>query len=988
MHLISNHKIMNTLEQLKSNKIAKALVKFSKYFEGEIKTEDAYRLMYASDAGLYHMIPDAVVYPKSEKDLINLVIFSKQNETSLIPRSAGTSLGGQCVGNGIIVDVSRFMTNIIEFNAEQKWIKVQPGVIRDDLNAFLKPYGLYFGPNTSTSNRAMIGGMVGNNSSGSYSIKYGTTRENVKSIRGVLSDGSVSIFEELEIEDFREKARGTSLESAIYRQIAFELSHPLTQEQIKKEYPDKNVTRRNTGYAIDQLLDSDVFEQSEKPFNFSKMLCGSEGTLMLFSEITLQLVPLPSENIALICAHFDDLDKSLNGAVEAMKLNPNQCELMDKIILDCTKDNILQAQNRFFIKGDPAAILMIEVEEKENSSLIDEIEKMIHCLESKKLIYDHTVLYGNDIKKALHLRASGLGVLQNIQSEHKPLEFVEDTAVAIDKLPEYIKDFEQIMKHNNTESVYYAHAGAGELHIRPKVNLKTKEGVAHFRKIAEESAHLVKKYNGSLSGEHGDGRVRSEFIPIVLGPRNYELLKRIKNTWDPLNIFNPGKIVYPDKMDSNLKHFIETPFQSPKVVMNFEKEGSFLQALEKCSGSGDCRKTEITGGTLCPSYMATRNEKDTTRARARILRDYIVYGDKNIFNNSDIKEVLDLCLSCKACVSECPSSVDMASIKASYLNEYLKQNPAHFSHRVFAHFSKISKKIAPFALIVNFVNQNPFLNWLPKRIMKLNSKRSLPIYSAQTFEKWINKKHKNLILKKAPIYILCDEFTNYLDSEIAQKVILVLKKLNIDFSVLPVMDSARSLISKGFLDEAKVVINNNLEELKKYIDENAIVIGIEPSSILGFKDDYKRLVNTSNKAFLENISKNVMTIEEFISNQIDKNLIPQSIFTDQNKEILYHGHCHQKSLSKTEFALKMLNFPKNYLAKEIPSGCCGMAGSFGFEQIDLSFQIGELVLFPTIRKASDDVIIAASGTSCRHQIKDGLSKRAYHPIEIFYEAII
>jgi len=978
---------MTTLEQLKDNKLAKALNKFSKYFEGEIHTEDAFRLMYASDAGLYHMIPDAVVYPKSEKDLINLVIFAKQNETNLIPRTAGTSLGGQCVGNGIVVDVSRFMTNIIEFNAEEKWIKVQPGVIRDDLNVFLKPFGLHFGPNTSTSNRAMIGGMVGNNSSGSYSIKYGTTRENVSSVKGVLSDGSIAVFEDLETEDFREKTRGTTLENAIYRQIAFELSHPLTQEHIKKEFPEKNVTRRNTGYAVDQLLDSDVFEQSDKPFNFSKLLCGSEGTLMLFSEITLKLVPLPTENIALICAHFDDLDKSLNGAVEAMKLHPNQCELMDKIILDCTKDNILQAQNRFFIKGDPAAILMIEVEQKENSSLSEEIEKMIHCFESKNLIYDHTVLYGNDIKKALHLRASGLGVLQNIQSESKPLEFVEDTAVAIDKLPEYIKDFEQIMVNNSTESVYYAHAGAGELHIRPKVNLKTKEGVAHFRKIAEESAHLVKKYNGSLSGEHGDGRVRSEFIPIVLGPRNYELLKRIKNTWDPLNIFNPGKIVNPDKMDANLKHFVETPYQSPEVVMNFEKEGSFLQALEKCSGSGDCRKTEVIGGTLCPSYMATRNEKDTTRARARILRDYIVYGDKEVFNNSNIKEVLDLCLSCKACISECPSSVDMASIKASYLNEYLKHNPATFSHRVYANFYKISKKIAPFAPLLNIINQNPLLNWLPKKIMKLNSRRSLPIYSHQTFEHWVQKKHKDLISKNASVYLLCDEFSNYLDSEIAQKVLLVLKKLNIEFSVLPVMDSARSFISKGFLEEAKITINQNLEELKHLVQEDAIIIGIEPSSILGFKDDYKRLVNANNKEFLENISKNTMTIEEFIAYQIDNNLISQDLFTEEKLEILYHGHCHQKSLSKTDFALKMLNFPKNYLAKEIPSGCCGMAGSFGFEQIDLSFQIGDLVLFPSIRKASDKTIISASGTSCRHQIKDGVSKKAFHPIEIFYNAL-
>jgi FAD/FMN-containing dehydrogenase/Fe-S oxidoreductase len=965
--------------------VLKKLNKFKAYFDGDVFTDDKMRILYSTDASLYRKLPLAVVYPKTNQDLKNIVLFCNNNKTSIIPRTAGTSLGGQCVGDGIVVDVSRYMNKILEINPEEKYATVQPGVVRDELNIALKPYNLHFGPNTSTSNRAMIGGMVGNNSSGSFSIKYGTTRENVLSVKGYLSDASDAEFKDLTTNEFRSKCHGTSLESAIYRQIAFELNHPVTQSEIDKEFPKAGVTRRNTGYAVDFLLNTEPFHRGYESFNFSKMLCGSEGTLMLFSEIKVKLVDAPTEKIALICAHFDSLESSLKAAVEAMKLAPNQCELMDKAILDCTKDNIAQSKNRFFIQGDPAAILMIEVEEKEDKTLEAQIAEMESQL--AQLSTANSILYGNDIKKALQLRAAGLGVLQNMKGEERPVEFVEDTAVHIEDLPDYIRDFNQMIKDLGTTSVFYAHAGAGELHTRPKVNLKTDEGRKKFRAIAEASAHLVKKYNGSLSGEHGDGLVRAEFIPIVLGQRNYELFRRIKKTWDVNNIFNPGKIVDAPPMDENLREEYASNADKIKTIFSFEKEGSLIKAAEKCSGSGDCRKTSIIGGTLCPSYQATGEEENSTRARANMLREFLTHQDSiQGLNHQEVYDVLKLCLSCKACISECPSSVDMAALKSEFLYQYHKSNPLTKIEKSTAGFYKISTLISPFAFITNIAQSLPLISHTIKYFSGIDQRRSLPKYSIQSFEKWYKKLPVTSEKSQNKVYLYIDEFTNYLDAEIGKKTYLLLTKLGIEVEVLPFMDSSRSLISKGFLEEAQKNVNEFIAQIKDIADNDIPIIGIEPSAIFGFRDDYHRLINEELKSTLDTISKKTFLIEEFLSDFFSKNPDLKSEFTDTKKDIVYHGHCHQKSLSSSQFAIDILNFPENFSAKEIPSGCCGMAGSFGYEHYDLSMKIGELVLFPAVRNEKDKAI-CASGTSCRHQIKDATKKKSRHPIEILYDAL-
>lgn len=965
--------------------ILKKLNKFKAYFEGDVFTDDKMRILYSTDASLYRKLPMAVVYPKSNQDLKNIVLFCNNNNTSIIPRTAGTSLGGQCVGDGIVVDVSRYMNKILEINPEEKYAIVQPGVVRDELNIALKPYKLHFGPNTATSNRAMIGGMTGNNSSGSYSIKYGTTRENVLAIKGYLSDASDVEFKALTTNEFRSKCHGTSLESGIYRQIAFELNHPVTQSEIDKEFPKAGVTRRNTGYAVDFLLNTEPFHRGYESFNFSKMLCGSEGTLMLFSEIKVKLVDAPTEKIALICAHFDSLESSLKAAVEAMKLAPNQCELMDKAILDCTKDNIAQSKNRFFIQGDPAAILMIEVEEKEDRTLEAQIAEM-----ENQLVHFSTtnsILYGNDIKKALQLRAAGLGVLQNMKGEERPVEFVEDTAVHIEDLPDYIRDFNQMIKALGTTSVFYAHAGAGELHTRPKVNLKTDEGRKKFRAIAEASAHLVKKYNGSLSGEHGDGLVRAEFIPIVLGQRNYELFRRIKKTWDVNNIFNPGKIVDAPPMDENLREEYASDADKIQTIFSFEKEGSLIKAAEKCSGSGDCRKTSVIGGTLCPSYQATGEEEHSTRARANMLREFLTHQDSmQGLNHQEVYDVLKLCLSCKACISECPSSVDMAALKSEFLYHYHKSNPLSKIEKSTAAFYKLSKLISPFAFITNIAQSLPLISHTIKYFSGIDRRRSIPKYSIQSFEKWYKQQPSPSKPSQDKVYLYIDEFTNYLESEIGKKAYLLLNKLGVEVIVLPFNDSSRSLISKGFLEEAKKNVNEFIAQINDIADNDIPLIGIEPSAILGIRDDYHRLVNIELKSDLEKISAKTFLIEEYLANMFKNQPELKSKFDSEAKEIVYHGHCHQKSLSSSQFALDILNFPENYSAKEIPSGCCGMAGSFGYEHYDLSMKIGELILFPAVRSEKNKAI-CASGTSCRHQIKDGTNKKAIHPVEILYEAL-
>ncbi len=965
------------------------LQKLASTLKGDLFFDKTMRTLYATDASSYRELPLAVAIPKTKQDLMLLIHFALDHNTSLIPRTAGTSLAGQVVGSGIIVDVSKYFNQIIELNKEEGWVRVQPGVIRDELNLFLKPYNLFFGPETSTANRAMIGGMVGNNSCGSNSVVYRSTREHLIEVTALLSDGTETVFKSISTDDFHAKCELGNLEGNIYKSIRSLLSNYDNQVEIRKEFPKKSVERRNTGYAIDLLVEMDPFTAGGENFNFCSLIAGSEGTLALITEIKLNVVPAPPKETGLLCVHFNTVDESLHANLIGLKYNPSASELIDHYILECTKENKEQMQNRFFVQGDPGAILVIEFVKETREEILALTNAVEADMRAAGLGYHFPVLVGADTKKIWTLRKAGLGLLSILPGDEKAVPVIEDTAVDVADLPNYIRDFNEILKKHGLHAVHYAHAGSGEIHLRPIINLKTKEGNQLFRTIAEEVATLVKKYDGSLSGEHGDGRLRGEFIKQMVGEKNYALLKQVKATWDPNNIFNPNKIVDTPSMNSMLRYEPGQITPEFETIFRFHKQ-DILQHAEQCNGSGDCRKTNLSGGTMCPSYMATRNEKDTTRARANILREFLTHSTKeNRYDHKEIYDVMSLCLSCKACKSECPSNVDMAKLKAEFLQHYYDANGVTLRSKLIANFTATAKlgSIAP--SIYNFVMGNAITGAAIKALSGFAIKRSMPTISKQTLKAWYLKKYIAPVNPIKQIYVFCDEFTNYNDAEIGIKAIQLLTALNYEVIIPKHEESGRTWLSKGLVRKAKLIANKNIEFLGSLVTEANPIVGLEPSAILTFRDEYPDLASDTNLVQAKQLAKNSFFIDEFLAREIEIGNIKKEQFTQEQKSILLHGHCQQKAVGNLADSVKVLSFPANYKVETIPSGCCGMAGSFGYEKehYEVSMNIGELVLFPKVRANKDTCTIAAPGTSCRHQIKDGTGAHALHTVEVLFEAL-
>ena len=955
--------------------------------EGELYIDPLHKAIYATDASVYRKIPLAVACPKTKTDIKTLIAFAREHRISLVPRTAGTSLAGQCVGEGIIVDVSRHFTNIIAIDEKKRTVTVEPGVIRDELNAALLPCGLFFGPNTSTSNRCMIGGMTGNNSSGTTSIQYGVTRDKVISVEAVLSDGSEVTFRPLTEEEFDKKTALPTLEGKIYKTLADLLKAPGVAENIEKNYPKPEIHRRNTGYAIDALIQMQPFTPRGEPFNLCKLIAGSEGTLAFLTKITLQLDPLPPEHSVMVATHFSTVEACCQAVVPLMKHNLYTCEMMDNIILDCTRNNITQAPNRFFIEGDPKAILMLELRDNNPQKLQEQHALLIKTLEETQLSYAYPSLYNDDIQKALELRKAGLGLLGNMTGDKKAVACIEDTAVALEDLAAYIGEFSALMKKYGQEAVYYAHAGAGELHLRPILNLKKGADVSLFRQITTGVAQLVKKYNGALSGEHGDGIVRSEFIKMMIGEENYHLLRQIKTAFDPHHIFNPGKITAPLPMDDSLRY--QPGREEPEIAtaMDFSDSLGILRAAEKCNGSGDCRKTHHASGAMCPSYHATRNEKDTTRARANALREFLTHSEKsNRFNHRELKEVFDLCLSCKACSSECPSNVDAAALKAEFLYQYRKANGATLPDSVFAYYTRLNALGSLVPGLFNAAFSNKFTGGLLKKILKIAPERTFPRIERTHFNRFL-KSQQSAPPSGRKVILYIDEFTRYSETGIGKDAIELLCRLGYELSVY-YGESGRTFISRGFLKQARKAANRNIQRLQHRVSEAVPIVGIEPSAILSFRDEYLRLADDKKAA--KYIAQHALLIEEFLAGEIKKGYITAARFTKASKKIKFHGHCHQKALSNQKCTFDILNLPENYTVTISTTGCCGMAGSFGYEKqhYDISMQVGALKLFPEVSRTEASVIIAANGTSCRHQLMDGTGKAAQHPVSILKEALV
>jgi FAD/FMN-containing dehydrogenase/Fe-S oxidoreductase len=1020
-------------------------------FEGDLYFDEspehtAQRILYATDASVYQEMPVAVAIPRTVADIKRLLRFAKQYgqagaSVGLIPRAAGTSLAGQVVGNGIVVDISKHFGQILEVNAQERWVRVQPGVIRDDLNAFLKPHGLLFGPETSTASRAMIGGMIGNNSCGLHSIIWGTTRDHLLEVRAVLSDGSEVTFGALTRPEFDAKCRGENvvspLEQQLYVQFRDWLSNDTIQQHIRAGYPKPTVTRRNTGYALDALVE--FWEEGEKEerderdnalavntslspsslssfsppqFNFAKLIAGSEGTLCFITEARLNLLPLPPAETALVCAHFDTIRQSLEANLVALDHGCSASELVDDYILQLTKTNIEQMKNRHFVEGDPKAILMVEFFGDSRAEVTARAEAFVADLRSKALGYAYPTLFDEDTKKPWALRKAGLSIMYNIPGDEKPANVIEDTAVDVRDLPDYIDELDRMAWENHGLKLEYsAHAGAGEIHVLPLINLKSSAGRTTFRNLLMDTAQLVKKYGGSLSGEHGDGRLRGECIAFMLGAENYQLCKDVKALWDPQNTFNPGKVVDTPPMNESLRSEADRVIEAPQTVFDFSAVGGILELAEKCSGSGDCRKTEVSGGTMCPSYMATRRERDTTRARANILRHFYSNRSKpTSYDYETVKDVLDLCLSCKACSSECPSSVDMTRMKAEFTQQQYREQGIPLRARLVGNFTRLMSMASLTPWAYNAIYNTPALRRAANRAVGFHPDRTMPELASTTLRKWWweQKKEENERIERdrrkhnalatsagfvkasiGEVLIFADEFTNYNDVEVGRKAIQLIQRLGYTVTLPDHVESGRTYLSKGLVDDARQIAIRNVTLLKDIVTDDRPLVGLEPSAILTFRDEYPNLVPAELKADAQRIAQNTFLFEEWLARESSNSRVDRSLFTSRPKQVVVHGHCHQKALSSMEPVKTVLSLPANYTVQLIPSGCCGMAGSFGYEaeHYDLSMQIGELVLFPAIRKTTDEVIISAAGTSCRHQIKDGTHRRAQHPAEILFDAL-
>ena len=1044
-------------------------------------TDSLHKIAYATDASVYREIPYGVACPETVEDVRKLMALAREKGIDLIPRAGGTSIAGQVVGSGIVADISKHWNKILEINAEERWARVQPGVVRDELNIALKPYGLFFSPETSTSNRCCIGGMFGNNSCGTHSLVYGSTRHHVIAAKGVLTDGSVEEFKDYKIKELEErfgekfwgKASNETLIERVYAQLINFALDEKTAKLIAEHYPDKELKRRSCGYAIDEVIErlcqsdptpTPPLEREgnrEGSINLCKLLAGSEGTLAFITEITVSLDPLPPKEIMVVCGHCDTLEKSFEANLVALRhvvgvaspttpqrleaLPPTgvtAVELMDGDILEPSKGNAEQLKNRFFVEGDPAALLITELRAETREELDKMAAELEHDLLQSGQIYKCTRVYGDNVSKVWNLRKAGLGILGGMKGDAKPMGVIEDTAVAPRLLPAYMKDFRQLMDRLGAKCVFYGHISTGELHLRPILNLKTKEGRTLFRTLARETALLVKKHRGSISGEHGDGRLRGEFIPLLYGEEAYELMRQVKQCWDPDGLLNRHKIVDTLPMDSMLRFEEETSDEGLQtsdegLLTYFNWKAAFdectapgatgarsqahalICTIEQCNGAGDCRKSNAIGGTMCPAFKVSGDELKTTRARANVLREVLTRGAEWSMVNgqwSMVKEMLDSCLACKGCKSECPSNVDMTRLRAELLQHYYDLHGMPLRSWLVARMAQMEQMGRVVRPLYNLA-----ATWKPsaaiiKHVVKFAPERSIPALSKKTMRQLISNYMQTrnaatagagpVPARKGPVparkvYLFADEFTNQQEAELGLTFAKLLMRLGYQVEIPDLLESGRAAISKGCLKRAKVIAKENVRRLSSMFNVQYSIfniVGIEPSAILTFRDEYPDLVPAEMREDAKKIGQNCLLYDEFLEQEMKAGNITSDDFKTGEMEIWLHGHCHQKALVGIEKTVDVLQtLLKGATVHAIPSGCCGMAGSFGYEKehYKTSLAIGEMVLFPAIRSAqkthlmsyhSDNpAFVAAPGTSCRQQILDGTGVKAVHPIEILYK---
>ncbi len=950
--------------------------------EGEVRFDAMSRSMYATDASVYQMMPLGVVIPRTREDVHRTLQLCREHGVSITPRGGGTSQAGQAIGMGIQLDFSKYMNRILEVNEAEHYVRLEPGIVLDHLNAQLKPYGLCLPVDISTADRAVVGGMIANNSAGTRSIVYGMTVDYVEELTVMLSDGSTVQMGPLSEAAWAAKTEQDDLEGACYRvvsQLAAEHA-----EEIDKRYP--TIMRRVGGYNLNR------FVKNGKPLNMAEMLVGSEGTLGLTLEAKLRLVPLPKARDVTV-VQFDTILEAMAATPHILEHEPSALELVDKRILGTTRGKVKYEPLRNFIVGDPGAILIVEVTGETPEDLGERLDHMETTLREAGLGHHmHRAADAAEQGRIWSLRRAALGLTLAQTGDAKAISFVEDAAVDPHYLHDYIKSFQEILAAHDTEAGFYAHASVGLLHIRPVVDMKTETGVHNFHSIADQISDLVLKYGGAFSGEHGDGLVRSPFQEKMFGPVLYEAFCTIKQTFDPDGVLNPGKIVHAPPHTSNLKFGPTYQTKPVETLFDFGDFGGLSRAAEQCGNIGECRKT--LAGVMCPSYRATYDENDSTRGRANALR-MAISGQLGPggFTDKALYPVMELCVECKACKTECPTGVDMARMKSEYLHHYQCEHGATWRSRMLAHAEQLAIWGSRLAPLSNWMVQHPLTRWINEKVLHLDRRRIPPAYARRTFLDWWAAQDTpgdENGRSKAPMALFADTFTTFHEPQHAIAAVRLARRLGASVTVPERVCCGRPLISKGFLDEAAQQAAAVTQTLLPLVDQGVPIVFCEPSCYSAVRDDHPELLRGEMQEKARQVASACLTFEEWAEAvyrcQSERGEMVCRFHPGPSKVVL-HGHCHQKALVGLEPAKRLLSLIPECEVEALDTSCCGMAGSFGYEQehYQVSQACGEDKLFPAMRKVEGSAVAVAPGFSCRHQIEHFTGVAAQTPMTLLEE---
>ncbi len=943
-----------------------------KVVEGEVRFDDYSRLLYSTDASMYQVEPIGVVVPRSAADVHAVLELANRYNVPVLPRGGGTSLAGQTVNHAIVLDFSPHMNRVLEVNREELWCRVQPGVIQDELNAHVRPLGLLFGPDTSTSNRATIGGMCGNNSAGSHSIAYGKTLDHVLELRCLLADGSEVVLRDLSAGELEARSRADGLEGQVYREVQRLVGQHAGE--IRARYP--TIMRRVSGYNLDEFV-------KRQPFGLHRLAVGSEGTLVVVVEMKMRLVPRP-KHTALDVVHYATLEEALESSPDLLTTGPYAVELTDKLILDLARQNIEQRQRMGFVQGDPAAIMLVEYAGESEAEVRAKVEALESLRARRRIGYAaHQAFDPAEQQSIWKLRKAGLGLLLGMKGEKKAIAFVEDTAVDPAKLPEFIARFRAILGRHDAAAGYYGHCSVGCLHIRPLINLKDAAEIRKMQRIAEEITALVLEFGGALSGEHGDGRARSPFNETLYGPRLYDAFRQVKRAFDPKGLLNPGNIVDAPPMTESLRYGPTYRTWEPDTLLDFSAQGGFAAAVEMCNGIGVCRKK--LEGTMCPSYMATLDEEHSTRGRANALRAVLSgRAPAADFTGRRLYEVLDLCLECKACKAECPANVDMAKLKYEFLAHYYRANGLPLRNRLFGQIHRLARWGSALAPLSNWLARSAPNRWLLQRLAGIDSRRPLPAFAGTPFTIWFARHRPEGTGERGAVVLFHDTFNTYQTPEVAIAATRVLEAAGYRVVLPERRCCGRPMISKGMLGEARALAAYNVAQLAGHARQGLPIVGLEPSCLLTLRDEYVDLLRTDDARL---VARQSLLLDEFLQRETAAGR-PLPFAAGSGRTALLHGHCHQKALVGNGPTVAVLK-AAGYQVSEVDAGCCGMAGSFGFEaeHYELSLAIAGRRLVPAVKAAAPDVAVCAPGISCRQQIEHTTGRHAQHPAELLAEAL-